>query len=93
MLTYFIPVIDINTIQLFQFVGGVYMSLQVYKFVRDEFGAAISRFFANLIQWISNLFGGKQQTQATIKPKPSDRFVVSVNNGKDKPPPRDNTDS
>lgn len=93
MLTYFIPVVDINTIQLFQFVGGVYMSLQVYKFVRDEFGASISRFFANLIQWFSNLFSGKRQTQATTKPKPSDRFVVSVNNGKGKPPPRDGSDS
>jgi len=85
MLTYFIPVIDINTIQLFQFVGGVYMSLQVYKFVRDEFGSAISRFF-------DNLFGKKEQTQAAIRPKPSDKFVVSVNNVKGKPPPRDDTD-
>lgn len=78
MLTYFFPVIDVNAIQLFQLIGGIYMALQVFKFCREEFE-----------RW-------KEKTniaQATVKQKPSDRFVVSVANGKDKPPPRDNTDS
>jgi hypothetical protein len=78
MLTYFFPFIDINTIQLFQFVGGLYMTLQVIRYCRDEWERYETK---------------KLESQATTKPRPSDRFVVSVANGKDKPPPRDNSNS
>ena len=37
MLTYFFPVIDVNTIQLMQLAGGIYMVLQVLRFLRDEY--------------------------------------------------------
>lgn len=43
MLTYYIPIVDVNTVQLIQLGGGILVAIQIIKFAREEWNRCFGK--------------------------------------------------